>query len=132
MFFAANWFYAYQQNLVNGSTFDIDGRALNSALYWMAQMFGAFMMGGVCDMPWFSRPKRAIIAWTFLFVFGNAVMGGGLAFENLRETNPTDFIKFHSKQYAGGAILYFFYGMFDSLWQSVSVVNSSGEFDRVD
>lgn len=120
MFFGANWFYAYQQNLVNGESFDLDGRTLNSALYWMAQMVGAFPMGLICDMPWFSRPKRAIIAWTFLFVFAMAVMGGGLAFENLREKNPVQWIQFKTGTYATGAVLYFFYGMLDSLWQSVS------------
>ena len=121
MFFAANWFYPYQQNLVNGLSFDLDGRGLNSSLYWMAQMFGAFIMGGICDMPWFSRPKRAIIAWVFVFVTGNAIMGAGLAFENERERNPPQWIVFQSKEYAPGAVLYFFYGMYDSFWQSVSI-----------
>lgn len=124
MFFAANWFYSYQQNIVNGGSFDLDGRALNSALYWMAQMLGAFIMGYVCDMPWFSRPKRALIAWSFLFIFGNVVMGGGLAFELVRERNPKNWIVFHTSEYAGGAILYFCYGFFDSLWQTVSALRA--------
>lgn len=126
MFFAANWFYSYQQNIVNGSSFDLDGRALNSALYWMAQMLGAFIMGYICDMPWFSRPKRALIAWAFLFVFGNIVMGGGLAFELVREGHAKNWIQFKTSEYAGGAILYFFYGMFDSLWQSVGLLKPAG------
>ncbi|ORY24451.1 hypothetical protein BCR39DRAFT_581746 [Naematelia encephala] len=120
MFFAANWFYSYQQNVVNGTSFDLDGRELNSALYWGAQMFGGFAIGAVCDMPRLTRPKRALAAWIFVFVFGNAVMGGGLAFENLREKNPEDWIKFHTGAYAGPAILYFFYGMLDALWQGLS------------
>jgi hypothetical protein len=118
---AYNRFYAYQQNLVNGLSFDINGRSLNSALYWMAQMVGAFFMGFICDMPWFSRPKRAITAWAFLFSFSMVVMGGGLVFENLREQNPRQWIKFKTGLYAKGATLYFFYGMLDSLWQSVSL-----------
>ena len=77
-------------------------------------------MGWLCDVPWLSRPKRALVAWAVLFVYSNAVMGGGLAFENLREANPPAFIAMHSGQYAGGAMLYFFYGMMDSLWQGVS------------
>jgi hypothetical protein len=28
MFFSANWFYSYQQNIVNGTSFDLDGRTL--------------------------------------------------------------------------------------------------------
>ena len=92
----------------------------NSALYWLAQMFGGFIMGWLCDVPWLSRPKRALVAWAVLFLYSNAVMGGGLAFENLREANPPAFIAMHSGKYAGGAMLYFFYGMMDSLWQGVS------------
>lgn len=92
----------------------------NSALYWLAQMFGGFIMGWTCDLPWFSRPKRALIAWSILFIYGNGVMGGGWVFERLRENNPRAFVHFHSSLYPGGAMLYFFYGMLDSLWQSVS------------
>jgi hypothetical protein len=97
-----------------------DAHHRNSALYWLAQMFGGFIMGWLCDVPWLSRPKRALVAWAVLFVYSNAAMGGGLAFENLREANPPAFIAMHSGQYAGGAMLYFFYGMLDSLWQGVS------------
>ena len=82
-------------------------------------------MGWLCDVPWLSRPKRALTAWAVLFIYSNAVMGGGLAFENLREANPPAFIAMHSGQYAGGAMLYFFYGMLDSLWQGVSSAVSS-------
>jgi hypothetical protein len=92
----------------------------NSALYWAAQMIGGFLIGAICDFPWLSRPKRALLAWAFVFIFGNAVMGGGLAFENLREAHPADWIVFQSSEYAGPAVLYFFYGMLDALWQGVS------------
>ena len=39
MFFASNWFYTYQFNDVNSARFDVRTRALNSVLYWLAQMF---------------------------------------------------------------------------------------------
>jgi len=120
MFFSANWFYSYQQNIVNGLSFDLDGRTLNSALYWGAQMFGGFIIGALLDMPRISRPRRALIGWAFVFIFGNATMGGGLAFENVREKNPVQWIQLHSSYYAGPAILYFCYGMLDALWQSLS------------
>lgn len=38
LWFSANVFYSYQQNVVNGETFNIRTRSLNSALYWMSQM----------------------------------------------------------------------------------------------
>jgi hypothetical protein len=56
------------------------------------------------------------------------VMGGGLAFENLREAHPADWIVFQSSEYAGPAVLYFFYGMLDALWQGVSVGGSDPDF----
>lgn len=64
-------------------------------------MFGGFIIGFVCDMPWLSRPMRAKLAWLLLFLVGNGVMGGGLAFEDLREANPKNWIDFHSSAYAG-------------------------------
>lgn len=103
-------------------------------------MLGGFGIGAVCNLLPLSRPKRAIGGWLFLFMAGNAIMGGGLTFENLRGQSPLDFIEFHSGQYVGPvsdirwsgmvvgdkelicpqALLYFFYGMLDALWQGVS------------
>ncbi|EER24765.1 hypothetical protein CPC735_001100 [Coccidioides posadasii C735 delta SOWgp] len=45
LFFCANVFYSYQQNNVNGTTFNIRTRSLNSALSWLSQMFGGLFMG---------------------------------------------------------------------------------------
>ena len=64
IFFSANIFYPYQQS-INFYTFDIRTRALNSALYWLAQMFGALVMGGILDMLPTNRRNRGIIGWTF-------------------------------------------------------------------
>ncbi|KAK4687426.1 hypothetical protein P7C73_g2694, partial [Tremellales sp. Uapishka_1] len=82
MCFAANWFYSYQQNEVNGLAFTLRSRSLNSALYWAAQMFGGVIIGFLLDMPYLNRPRRALVGWIFVFVTGNAIMGGGLAFQN--------------------------------------------------
>ena len=80
--FAANWFYSYQQNVVNALNFTLRARSLNSSLYWAAQMFGGVIIGFICDMPRVQRPRRALVGWIFLFITGNVIMGGGLAFEN--------------------------------------------------
>ncbi len=45
-------------------------------------MFGGVIIGFILDMPYLSRPKRAMAGWIFTFVTGMAIMGGGLAFEN--------------------------------------------------
>ena len=99
MCFAANWFYSwvkvlsriafketdcirYQQNFVNGANFSLRARSLNSALYWLAQMFGGAVIGLLLDTKYLNRPRRALAGWTFVFVMGNVIMGGGLAFQN--------------------------------------------------
>lgn len=118
----SNWFYSYQQNIVNGKSFSLRARSLNSALYWGAQMFGGSAIGLICDFVPASRPKRALIAWCFVFVMGNVIMGGGLAYQNVfevhekaAELNWIDFAD--SKVYVGPAFLYIFYGMLDAFWQ---------------
>lgn len=122
MFFCANVFYSYQQNTVNGKTFTLRARSLNGALYWFAQIFGGLAIGLILDLPNVSRPMRAKIGWCILFVFGMANWGGGYAFqkwENKRLAlglkQDIDFTD--SKIYVGPMFLYFFYGMFDALWQ---------------
>jgi hypothetical protein len=45
-------------------------------------MVGGVIIGFLLDMPWLTRPRRALVGWIFVFVTGNIIMGGGLAFEN--------------------------------------------------
>ena len=122
LFFSANVFYGYQQNNVNGLTFNIRTRTLNSAFYWMAQMLGGLLIGFILDLPMLSRPNRARLGWAFLLVTGMAIWGGGYAFELWQE----DRIASGHKQdidYKNGSIstgpifLYIFYGAYDALWQ---------------
>lgn len=82
-------------------------------------MFGGAAIGLICDMPWFTRPRRALCAWAFVFVMGNVIMGGGLAYENWFEAqDKLNFIDFSDgKLYVGPAFLYIFYGMLDAFWQ---------------
>jgi len=61
LFFCANVFYSYQQNEVNGMTFDIRTRSLNGSLYWIAQMFGGLIMSSLLDLPKLSRRWRAVV-----------------------------------------------------------------------
>lgn len=67
LFWASNWFYSYQFNSVNGAKFDVRTRSLNSVLYWLSQIFGAFLFGFCLDLP-FRRRTKAFGAWTALFV----------------------------------------------------------------
>ncbi|EOO00463.1 putative mfs protein [Phaeoacremonium minimum UCRPA7] len=122
LFFCANVFYSYQQNNVNGYTFNIRSRSLNGALYWMAQMLGGLIIGFLLDMPWFQRQTRARIGWAVLAVTGMAIWGGGLAFqewEDVRLANghKQDLDYTDAKTATGPIFLYIFYGMYDALWQ---------------
>lgn len=122
LFYSANVFYGYQQNEVNGRTFNIRTRSLNSALYWIAQMLGGLTIGLILVMPWFSRSMRARIGWAILIITGMVIWGGGYAFqlwENKRiaagHIQDIDYTR--GRISAAPIILYIFYGGYDALWQ---------------
>lgn len=73
LFFCANVFYSYQQNDVNGMTFNIRTRSLNGALYWIAQMFGGLLMGLLLDLSFLDRRQRARLGWLALFIIGMTI-----------------------------------------------------------
>lgn len=120
--FGANFFYSYQQNIVNGGSFTLRSRSLNSALYWGAQMLGGVLIGLLLDSP-VKRRTRAIMGWIAVFILGNVAMGGGLAYQKWFEResarrHATHFIDFsNSRLYAGPCILYIVYGTLDAAWQ---------------
>lgn len=123
LFFCANVFYSYQQNIVNGMTFNIRTRSLNGAFYWIAQMIGGLIMGLILDIPGLSRPVRAKIGWAFVFVTGMAIWGGGFAFQKWlgarMATGHKQDIDYTDGEISVGPIfLYIFYGAFDAFWQS--------------
>lgn len=122
LFFCANVFYSYQQNEVNGMTFNIRTRSLNSAFYWMAQMFGGLAMGMLLDIPQLNRRHRAWLGWVVLFVTGMVIWGGGYAFQiwetkRLEAGLKQDIDYKNSSISIGPMFLYIFYGMYDALWQ---------------
>ena len=122
LFFSAIVFYSYQQNNVNGMTFNIRTRSLNGALYWFAQMFGGLFIGLLLDTPWLSRPNRARLGWVVVFVTGMVIWGGGLKFqlwENKRIAQGLvqDIDYTQGSLSTGPIFLYIFYGTYDALWQ---------------
>ena len=125
LFFCANIFYSYQQNDVNGLTFNIRTRSLNGALYWIAQMFGGLLAGFVLDMPFLARPARARAGWVLLLVTGMTIWGGGYAFQRWQDARRAagrvqDVDYSEGSVSAGPMVLYIFYGAYDALWQSYS------------
>ena len=122
LFFSANVFYSYQQNQVNGMTFDIRTRSLNGALYWIAQMVGGLLIGVILDLPFLSRPMRARVGWVVLLTTGMAIWGGGYAFQKWQDRRLAAGFK-QDIDYTQGSVstgpifLYIFYGAYDALWQ---------------
>ncbi|KAL5365774.1 major facilitator superfamily domain-containing protein [Aspergillus floccosus] len=121
MFLASNWFYAYHFNNVNGAYFSVRTRSLNSLLYWLMQMVGAFVFGQTLDLKWFSRSTRAKINFALLVAITMGTWGGGYAFQKTytRESaglrKPTDWT---DSGYIGPMFLYMFYGFYDAAFQT--------------
>ncbi|KAG5930520.1 hypothetical protein E4U60_007051 [Claviceps pazoutovae] len=126
MFFSSNWFYVYQQNAVNGARFTTRTKALNSLLYYLAQIIAAWITGVMVDIQGVRRSVRAKVTWVILFIFTFALWGGGYAYQKdyTRETvdeklnpdyKPTDWT---SPGYVGPMFLYIFYGFYDAVWQA--------------
>ncbi|KAJ5204101.1 UNC93-like protein [Penicillium cinerascens] len=119
MFLASNWFYAYHFNSVNLAYFTVRTRALNSLLYWLMQMVGAFVFGQLLDMKCFSRPTRAKINFGVLIAITLGIWGGGYAFQKTytRETVRGD-TDWSDGSYIGPMFLYMFYGFYDAAFQT--------------
>ena len=80
MFFASNYFYAYQGALTaflfNGRT-----RALASLLTGLGSMIGSIVIGLLTDNLPFSRRKRALTACGVVFLLTSAIWAAGLGFQ---------------------------------------------------
>lgn len=127
MFWSSNWFYTYQMNGVNGTYFNTRTKALNNFLYWFAQIVAAVLIGPLLDIGRIRRTTRARIALVVLFVLTMAIWGGGYAWQvrYTREDVDEAAIKagkftpadWKTPGYVGPMFLYFFYGMYDAVWQ---------------
>ena len=125
MFWSSNWFTTYQVNSVNGARFDTRTKALNSVLYYMAQIVAAGIFGYALDIERVRRTIRAKAVLATLFVLTFCIWGGGYAYEKgyTRTMNsagdksykPTDW---NSSGYVGVMFLYIFYGFYDAAWQA--------------
>ncbi|KAH8784762.1 DUF895 domain membrane protein [Hyaloscypha sp. PMI_1271] len=134
MFWCSNWFYTYQQNAVNAARFDVRTRALNGLLYYAAQIIGALILGYALDMERFRRSVRAKACLAMLYVATMAIWGGGYAYQNYtrfdvdhsliegtdQPVNPNALkpVDWTDSDYVGPMFLYFFYGLYDALWQA--------------
>lgn len=126
MFFSSNIFYTYQQNDLNAPHFSLRARSLNGVLYWLAQIIGAFVWGYALDFSKVSRSTRARVGLVALLVVTFAIWGGGYAWLAKHEVTRAEItagtvpiIDWNDgSAFLGPMFLYFFYGMFDSFWQT--------------
>lgn len=118
MFFASNWFYTYHFQVVNLPKFDVRTRALNSVLYYISQIIGAFVFGYAFDIKFLRRTTKAKAALASLFALTMAIWGGGYAWQKQytrSETSDPAYQKLDwtSDGYVGPMFLFMFYGFYD-------------------
>ena len=126
MFFSSNFFYTYQFQDVNLARFSTRTRALNGVLYWLCQIFGAYIFGYALDAAQVRRKIRAYVALAVLFLLTLAIWGGGYAFQTqyVRDSDPDKDaaearkMDWTSPGFVGPMFLYMFYGFFDAAWQT--------------
>jgi hypothetical protein len=149
MFFASNYFYTWQFSDYNAVLFNIQGRALNNTVYWVAQILGSVLIGLLLDQKQYRRRVRAFLAWTILLCM---VMGvhiwawyyqkcvppvltlprvffGEFSYwyirfgrDYSRESIPPESQKLgiRDEGYVPRVLLYVFFGLLDAMWQTTS------------
>ncbi|CAN0900461.1 UNC93-like protein 2 [Linum grandiflorum] len=120
---ASNFFYAYEFNNVNAAQFNLRTRGLNNVSYWGAQMVGSILIGYVFDFGFRSRRRRGFLGIGTVCVIGTLIWGGGLVNQLGYSFHDTpypklDFIESGDK-FVGPFVLYFSYGLFDAIFQSM-------------
>lgn len=123
MFLASNWFYAYHFTEINGAYFNTRTRALNSVVYYLMQIIGAYIFGFALDMKRFRRTTRAKGAWVSLLVLIMVVWGPGYKFQTTYDrawaSNKASVKKdWTDSGFGGPFVLYMFYGFSDAAWQT--------------
>ncbi|PQM41278.1 UNC93-like protein 1 [Prunus yedoensis var. nudiflora] len=119
---SSNFFYTYQFNNVNQVMFNLRTRGLNNVFYWGAQMLGSIGIGYIMDFSFKSRRTRGFAGITVVGIVGTAIWVGGLVNQLTysRDDLPEklDF-KDSGSDFAGPFVLYFSFGLLDSMFQSM-------------
>lgn len=127
MFFASNYFYAYQ-GAINAAKFDGPTRALNGTLEAAGAIIGALIIGFVLDIKYLGRRNRGflglavvstltIITWSvhFLLILERLTelnsRAVGLSWQvgfTRADAKPSNLINYHHADYRGKGALFFF------------------------
>jgi len=120
MFFASNYFYAYQGAL-NAHLFDGRTRALNSLLTGVGAIFGAIVIGLVFDLLPFPRRQRAYLSFGLVCICIVATWVGGLAFQvKFTRATPVPNWDYTEKAAVGPIILLMAYYIGDASYQGLA------------
>jgi hypothetical protein len=117
MFFASNYFYAYQ-GAVNAAIFDGPTRALNATLSGAGAIIGALMVGFfVLDGSRFRRRTRGWMGLAVVSTITIIVWSVGLSWQvtwSRHTLVPNVYINYKQPSYKGKGALYFFCMSFTS------------------
>jgi MFS family permease len=123
MFFASNYFYAYQGAL-NTAKFDGPTRALNGTLEAAGAIIGALLIGYfVLDGNWLGRRNRGYLGLTVVTSLTIIVWGIGLSWQvsfDRADATSHNLISYHDSNYKGKGTLFFFYYFTDSCYQALA------------
>jgi len=123
MFFASNYFYAYQGDL-NSARFDAPTRALNAVLEGAGAIVGALMIGYlVLDLKWLSRRSRGYLGLGVVTAITITVWSCGLAWQvkfDRAEAALLPKINYKDADYRSKGPLYFFYYFGDACYQALA------------
>ncbi|EIN11194.1 hypothetical protein PUNSTDRAFT_62537 [Punctularia strigosozonata HHB-11173 SS5] len=131
MFFASNYFYAYQ-GAVNAGMFDGSTRALNASLEGAGAIVGALLIGFlVLDTPSgrlrYGRRSRGYFGLAVVVIMTLVVWSVALGWQTTftrsdaatMRTSGT-LINYHDSNYPGKGTLYFFYYFNDACYQALA------------
>jgi hypothetical protein len=120
LFLYSNWFYAYQFDAFNAPLFDARTQGLNNALYWAAQMLGAWLLGRFLDDTTRSTRRRAATSFALTCAVVGGTWAAGLVCNHAYgldgEPDKLDFVH-DSTQWAPPFVLYVVWGGCDALVQ---------------
>lgn len=111
MFFASNYFYAYQ-GAVNAARFDGTTRALNATLEGAGAIVGALLIGYfVLDVKYLSRRSRGyaglVVVTVIVIIVWAVALSWQVTFDRAK-AKELPFINYHDADYKGKGALFFF------------------------